>query len=96
MNRPIAKRRASIAAACVLAMAAMGAGAQTSAPAAQAAPMSLQQAVERVTAQGYKDVREVERKGDKLIEIEARDGQGRRVELLLDARSGEILREKVK
>lgn len=58
--------------------------------------MSFQQVVERVVGRGYNDVREVERKGDKLYEVEARDGQGRRIELLVAARSGEILREDVK
>lgn len=87
-----------------LALAAGPAVAQTpSAPAAPAAPataaavaMSFQQVVERVVAQGYNDVREVERKSDKLYEVKARNGQGQRVELYVDARSGEILREQVK
>ena len=96
MNRP----NLSVAAALLMRGAA-GAGAQTAASAAaSAAPvataaataMNFQQVVDRVVAQGYRDVREVERKGDKLYEVKARDGQGRRVELTLDARSGEILR----
>ncbi len=93
MNRSIAHRMASYAAAGLLATGAAAAGAQASAP---AAPMNFQQVVERVVAQGYGDVREVERKSDKLYEIKARDGQGRRVELYVDARSGEVLREEVK
>lgn len=63
---------------------------------ASAAAMNFQQLVERVVAQGYNDVREVERKSDKLYEVKARNGQGQRVELYVDARSGEILREQVK
>lgn len=63
---------------------------------APAAPMNFQQLVDRVVAQGYGDVREVERKSDKLYEVKARNPQGQRVELYVDARSGEILREQVK
>jgi hypothetical protein len=66
------------------------------APAAPAATLNFQQVIDRVVAQGYSDVREVERKSDKLYEVKARDGQGRRVELYVDARSGEVLREEVK
>ncbi|HEU4458567.1 MAG TPA: PepSY domain-containing protein [Methylibium sp.] len=80
----------------LLAFGAATAGAQTAAPAAMAAPMNFQQVVERVVAKGYSDVREVERKSEKLYEVSARDGQGRRVELYVDARSGEVLREEVK
>jgi hypothetical protein len=83
-------------AAALLATAALTAGAQATAPAASAATMNFQQLVDRVAAQGYSDVREVERESDKLYEVKARDAQGRWVELVVDARSGEILREKVK
>lgn len=61
-------------------------------PAAERAPMSLTQVIEHVTTLGYRDLREVERKGDKLVEVTARDAQGRWVELTLDLRSGELLR----
>lgn len=70
--------------------------ATAAAPGSTAVPMNFQQIVERVVAQGYSDVREVERKSDKLYEVKARKGQGQRVELTVDARSGEILREEVK
>lgn len=83
-------------AAVVLGTAALTAGAQASAPSAPAATMNFQQLVDRVAAQGYSDVREVERESDKLYEVKARDAQGRWVELVVDARSGEILREKLK
>ena len=49
--------------------------------------------VDRVVAQGYSDVREVELKSDKLYEIKARNTQNRWVELYVDARTGEVLRE---
>lgn len=77
------------AAACALATASLATAAATP-------TLGFQQVVERVVALGYSDVREVERKGDKLYEVKARDGQGRRAELLVDARSGEILRQEVK
>ena len=94
MQRSINTRLASYAIALFLAGGAVAAHAQASTPVAPAA--SFQHVVERVVAQGYVDVREVERKSDKLFEVEARDSQGRRVELYVDARSGEVLREKVK
>lgn len=102
MNRSIPHRIAASAAAVVLAAAAGAAAAQAApsvpaAPAAPAAaPMNFQQIADRVVAQGYSDVREIERKSDKLYEVEAHDAKGRRVELSVDARSGEVLREKAK
>ncbi|MCU0920517.1 MAG: PepSY domain-containing protein [Burkholderiaceae bacterium] len=97
MHRSILSRWAPALAALVLGTASAIAVAQApAAPAASAAAMNFQQVVERVVAQGYNDVREVERKSDKLYEIKARDSQGRWVELYVDARNGEILREEVK
>lgn len=63
---------------------------------APAGLLGFQQVIDRVVAQGFRDVREVELKGDRLYEIEARDDQGRRVELTVDGRSGEILRRELK
>lgn len=97
--RSITRRLVPLSAAALMAAAATGAAAQASAPAASGAStvgMGFQQVVDRVVAQGYADVREVERKGEKLYEVKARDGQGRKVELIVDARSGEILRQEVK
>lgn len=65
------------------------------APAASAAArvaMDLRQIVEHVVSLGYRDVKEVERKSDKLFEVKTRDPQGAWVELHIDSRSGEILR----
>jgi hypothetical protein len=62
---------------------------------AERAPMSFAQIVDHVATLGYRDVREVERKGDKLFEVKARDTQDRWVELTIDARSGELLRSKL-
>lgn len=105
MPRSCTPTLAAAAAALLLATAAPAALAQASAPApaataataTTAAPsMGFQQVVDRVSALGYTDVREVERKGDKLFEVKARNPQGRRAELLVDARSGEVLRTEVK
>lgn len=57
--------------------------------------MSIAQIIEHLASLGYRDVKEVERKSDKLYEIEARDPKGAWVELAVDARSGEILRTKL-
>jgi Peptidase propeptide and YPEB domain len=47
----------------------------------------------RMTAQGIK-IREIEVR-DLVVEVEGRDAQGRKVELLIDRRSGEILSQKL-
>lgn len=91
MFRSMTSRLAPALAALVLATATAAAFAQTPAPAPAA--MNFQQIVDRVVAQGYSDVREVERKSDKLYEIKARNTQNRWVELYVDARTGEVLRE---
>lgn len=102
MPRSSTPTLAAAAAALLLATTAPAALAQASAPAPAAAAttaapsMGFQQVVDRVSALGYTDVREVERKGDKLFEVKARNPQGRRAELLVDARSGEVLRTEVK
>ncbi len=73
--------------------AAAAAAAATSGPSAGLTddlPRLLQQLVQR----GYSDIREVERKSDKLVEVKARNSTGRWVELVVDSRSGEVLREK--
>lgn len=102
MHRSIVSHLAPALATLVLGTAGAVAYAQAQAAPASAAqtttaaPMNFQQVVERVAAQGYNDVREVERKSDKLYEVKARNGQGRWVELYVDSRSGEILREEIK
>lgn len=70
-------------------------------PAAAAAATSdasaktFQQLVDHLVAQGYRDVREIERKSDKLYEVKARDAAGAWVELTVDARSGEVLKTEI-
>jgi hypothetical protein len=61
--------------------------------AAQAQPMNMTQVIDQLSAKGYTEIREVERKSEKLFEVKARDSQGVRRELLVDARSGEILKD---
>ena len=88
-------RRTALAA--LIAAASLGAVAQNAAPAAAtAAPMSMMQVLERVTAQGYRDVREIEMKSERLYEVKATDDKGQRVEMLIDARSGEVLKQEIK
>lgn len=104
-------RVAALAAAGLLALGPVAASAQPAAPAAQppatqaapqrAAPaagttMNFQQVAERVVTLGYTDIREIERESDKLYEVKALDAQGRRIDLVVDARTGEVLREKQK
>lgn len=68
----------------------------SSAMPAEQGSADIQQVLARLGALGYQDVREIERKSDKLYEVKARDAQGRRVELYLDPRSGEVLQSEVK
>ena len=56
---------------------------------------NFQQLVDHLVSQGYRDVREIERKSDKLYEVKARDAGGVWVELTVDARSGEVLKSEV-
>ncbi|HKS58375.1 MAG TPA: PepSY domain-containing protein [Steroidobacteraceae bacterium] len=72
----------------LLTLLAATAGAQTT-----ASPLSLGDLESRMTAQGI-TIREIELR-DHVAEIEGRDAQGRKIELLVDRRSGEILSRKV-
>jgi hypothetical protein len=65
-------------------------GAQTAAPATQV--LSLGEIENRLTAQGI-TIREVELR-DRVVEVEGRDAQGAKVELLIDRKTGEILSQK--
>lgn len=56
---------------------------------------SFQQLVDHLGTLGYRDVREIERKSDKLCEVKARDAAGVWVELVVDARSGEVLKTEI-
>jgi hypothetical protein len=72
---------------------AMGQTAATQTAPARAAGTSLTipELTERLTQDGYKDVSETKRKGERLYKVSARDPQGRSMELTVDARTAEIL-----
>jgi Peptidase propeptide and YPEB domain len=70
--------------------------AQVASPLASSPGMNLTQMIEHVAGLGYRDIKEVEKKSDKLFEVKARDPNGNWVELYIDSRSGEILGSKVK
>lgn len=57
------------------------------------APMTIPQLIDVLAKQGYTDVSEVERKTGAIYEIKARDANGNRRELYVDARTGDILKE---
>lgn len=85
--------------ACVVSLAGLAAQAQTpTTPEAQgsqttpAGVLSLGEIETRVTAQGI-TIREIELR-DRVVEVEGRDANGKKVELILDRRSGEILSRK--
>jgi hypothetical protein len=58
------------------------------------AGLAVPELLERLSGQGYRDVREVERKGDRLYKVGARDAQDRAVELSVDGRTAEVLASK--
>ncbi len=62
------------------------------APAAAADSLSMPALLDRLAAQGYHDARSIERKSDKLVEVKAIGPDGRRQELYVDARTGDILK----
>ncbi|MBL0919643.1 MAG: PepSY domain-containing protein [Hydrogenophaga sp.] len=66
------------------------------APAAGPAAMGFGQITEALQRQGYRDIHEVERESDKLYEVKAYAANGDRVELYVDARSGEVLKTETK
>lgn len=80
------------AAAALLAATPWLALAQDTTPTAPGTMMDMPRVIQHVASLGYQDIDEVERKGDKLFEIKARSPQGEWVEILVDARSGEVLR----
>lgn len=61
-------------------------------PASTAESLSMPALLDRLAAQGYHDARSIERKSDKLVEVKATGPDGRRQELYVDARTGEILK----
>lgn len=53
--------------------------------------LGIAQVAEQLAAAGYVDIREIEREHDRY-EVKARDAQGTRVELDVDAHTGAVLR----
>jgi uncharacterized membrane protein YkoI len=53
--------------------------------------MPLEDVIRELSRQGYGDIREVEREGRDRYEVYARDADGRRVELKVDAVTGKVL-----
>jgi Peptidase propeptide and YPEB domain len=70
-------------------------GQPTTAPAPASRPpgaiLTIPELTERLSREGYGDIRAVERKSDKLYKVEARDAQGRTREMQVDGRTAEIL-----
>ena len=90
-------RFASFLAALLLAAGtATGAFAQQS-PAVQPAnpTLSVKEINDRVEGQGYRNITQVEREGDRY-EVKATTAEGGRVELYLDAHTGEVVKTKRK
>lgn len=56
---------------------------------ANATTMDMPRLIQHVASMGYHDIDEVERKGDRLYEVKARDSKGQWVEITVDGRSGE-------
>ena len=63
----------------------------TAAPRQTGAALAIPELTERLSREGYRDFREIERKGDRLYKVDARNAQGRTVELDVDARTAEVL-----
>ena len=88
----IATTSSALCIACVIVLLAAGnaAFAQTPAP---SNVLSLADLESRMLAQGI-SIREIELR-DLVAEVEGRDASGRKIELLVDRRSGEILSRKI-
>ncbi|OYQ37413.1 hypothetical protein CHU95_01605 [Niveispirillum lacus] len=69
-----------------------GVGAPTVGPATASDTLSLPALLDKLSAQGYRDAHAVERKSDKLVEVKAIGPDGRRQELYVDARTGDVLK----
>lgn len=72
----------------------LGATAHTSAIAAAAGLLTLDEIESRASAQGI-EIKEIELR-NLLVEVEGRDANAQKVQLLIDRRSGEVLSREVK
>lgn len=57
-----------------------------------AAPLTMDEVLARLRTAGYSDFHEIEREHQRY-EVKGRDADGRRVELYVDARTGEVVKE---
>ncbi len=55
-------------------------------------PLTLDEVLARLRTAGYSDFRELERENGRY-EVKGSDAEGRRVELYVDARTGEVVKE---
>lgn len=58
--------------------------------------MGFGEIVNHLTQQGIQNIREIELKSERLYEVKAQDAEGRWVELYVDSRSGEVLKQEVR
>jgi uncharacterized membrane protein YkoI len=69
----------------------------TQAPAAESTAekteLSMEQVIAKVKDQGYSDISEIEREDDGRYCVEARNPAGKEVEIYVDAKTGEIVKE---
>ena len=65
--------------------------AATAVPQQAGATLGIPELLERLSRGGYRDFTDVTRKGARLYKLDARDAQGRKVELDADARTAEVL-----
>jgi hypothetical protein len=91
-NRPLVASSIVALAASLVFLTLPASAQQAATAAAPPAVLSLGDIEARLTAQGI-EIREIELR-DLVVEVEGRDAQGRKVELLVDRRSGEILSHK--
>ncbi|TNF58195.1 MAG: PepSY domain-containing protein [Burkholderiales bacterium] len=97
MRHTIQTPRSPLSAAVLAGLIAIGSGTALAQATPPAGPvMGFGQISDAVTQQGYTEIREIERKSDKLYEVDARDSSGLRAELYVDARTGEILKVETK
>lgn len=69
---------------------AMAQSAATQSSAQAQAELTLGQVYDKLVAQGFRDIDEIERERDRF-EVKATNAEGKRVKLEVDAKSGEIL-----
>jgi len=59
--------------------------------AAQETELSMEEVIAKVKEQGYSDISEIEREEDGRFCVDARDAEGNKVEIYVDAKTGEIV-----